>query len=92
VLYSHIHYDHFSKDDIKKIGKNAQYFAPLGFAKHFPNDGYHINEFQWNTLILDGSIPQDGIERMMYNSLMLVVNIVTKKDQQSLLLHLRTFA
>lgn len=47
VLYSHIHYDHFNKDDIRKIGKNAQYFSPLGFAKHFPNDGYNINEMAW---------------------------------------------
>lgn len=49
VLYSHIHYDHFNKDDIEKIGSNAQYFVPLGFAEHFPNDGYRINEMAWFT-------------------------------------------
>lgn len=47
VLYSHIHYDHFNKDDIENIGNNAQYFVPLGFADHFPNDGYTINEMAW---------------------------------------------
>jgi L-ascorbate metabolism protein UlaG (beta-lactamase superfamily) len=47
VLYSHIHYDHFNKDDIEKIGNNTQYFAPLGFAEHFPNDAYNINEMAW---------------------------------------------
>jgi L-ascorbate metabolism protein UlaG (beta-lactamase superfamily) len=47
VLYSHIHYDHFNKDDIEKIGTNAQYFVPLGFGEHFPNDGYRINEMAW---------------------------------------------
>ncbi|MFB0981556.1 MAG: MBL fold metallo-hydrolase [Alteromonadaceae bacterium] len=47
VLYSHIHYDHFNKDDIGEIGNNAQYFTPLGFAEHFPNDGYSINEMAW---------------------------------------------
>jgi len=47
VLYSHIHYDHFNKDDIEKIGTNAQYFTPLGFAEHFPKDGYRINEMAW---------------------------------------------
>jgi predicted DNA-binding protein (MmcQ/YjbR family) len=43
---------------------------------------------QWNTIILDGSIPQGEIERMMDNSYMLVVCKMTKKDQQSILLRL----
>ena len=47
VLYSHVHYDHFNKDDIKTIGTNAKYFVPLGFGEHFPNDGYNINEMAW---------------------------------------------
>lgn len=50
--------------------------------------GYHMNKSQWNTVILDGSIPQGEIERMMDNSYMLVVNNMTKKDQQSILVHL----
>jgi L-ascorbate metabolism protein UlaG (beta-lactamase superfamily) len=47
VLYSHIHYDHFNKDDVERIGRNAQYFAPLGFAEHFSNGDYRINEMAW---------------------------------------------
>jgi len=47
VLYSHIHYDHFNKADIEKIGTDAQYFVPLGFGEHFPNGGYGINEMAW---------------------------------------------
>lgn len=47
VLYSHIHYDHFNKSDIEIIGNNAEYFTPLGFAEHFPNGGYRINEMAW---------------------------------------------
>ncbi|NQZ21378.1 MAG: MBL fold metallo-hydrolase [Colwellia sp.] len=47
VLYSHIHYDHFNKDDIDKIGSNAEYFVPLGFAEHFPKQGFNINEMTW---------------------------------------------
>ena len=47
VLYSHIHYDHFNKDDINKIGTGAKYFVPLGFGEHFPNGGYDINEMAW---------------------------------------------
>jgi predicted DNA-binding protein (MmcQ/YjbR family) len=41
----------------------------------------------WNTVILDGSIPQGEIERMMDNSFKLVVSKMTKKDQQSIMLH-----
>lgn len=42
----------------------------------------------WNTIILDGSIPQDEIEPMMDNSYMLVVSKMTKKNQQSILIQL----
>ncbi len=50
--------------------------------------GYHMNKKWWNSIILDGSIPKGEIERMMDNSYMLVVNNMTKKDQESLLLQL----
>jgi predicted DNA-binding protein (MmcQ/YjbR family) len=50
--------------------------------------GYHMNKAQWNTIILDGSIPQGEIERMVDNSYMLVVSKMTKKDQQSILIYL----
>ena len=47
VLYSHIHYDHFNKSDIERIGNAAEYFTPLGFADHFSKGGYRINEMPW---------------------------------------------
>ena len=50
--------------------------------------GYHMNKSHWNTIILDGSIPQGEIERLMDNSFQLVVSKMTKKDQQSILVHL----
>lgn len=50
--------------------------------------GYHMNKKLWNTIILDGSIPQGEIERMMDNSFKLVISKMTKKDQTSLLPHL----
>lgn len=42
----------------------------------------------WNTVVLDGSIPQGEIERMIDNSFKLVVSKMTKKDQQSILMRL----
>jgi predicted DNA-binding protein (MmcQ/YjbR family) len=50
--------------------------------------GYHMNKRLWNTVILDGSIPQGEIERMIDNSFKLVVSKMTKKDQQSILIYL----
>jgi len=50
--------------------------------------GYHMNKRLWNTVILDGSIPPGEIERMIDNAFMLVVEKMTKKDQQSISLHL----
>ncbi|GAA5141480.1 MmcQ/YjbR family DNA-binding protein [Thalassotalea piscium] len=49
--------------------------------------GYHMNKATWNTVILDGSIPSGEIERMIDNSFNLVVSNMSKKEQQSLLLH-----
>ena len=56
------------------------------FASVIP--GYHMNKRLWNTVILDGSIPQGEIERMIDNSFKLVVSKMTKKDQASILMHL----
>jgi len=50
--------------------------------------GYHMNKSQWNTVILDGSIPSGEIERLIDNSYRLVVSKMTKKDQESILIHL----
>jgi len=56
------------------------------FASVIP--GYHMNKKLWNTVILDGSIPQGEIERMIDNSFDLVVSKMTKKEQASILMHL----
>ncbi len=50
--------------------------------------GYHMNKKHWNTLILDGTIPDEEIKRMIDNSFMLVVQNMPKADQESILIHL----
>jgi len=47
VMYSHIHYDHFNKDDIAKIGAEPKYLTPLGFGEQFPENGYDVSEMAW---------------------------------------------
>lgn len=36
--------------------------------------GYHMNKRLWNTVILDGSVPEDEIKRMVDNSYDIVVD------------------
>jgi predicted DNA-binding protein (MmcQ/YjbR family) len=47
-----------------------------------------MNKKNWNSIILNGSIPQGEIERMIDNSFMPVVSKMTKKYHQSIVLHL----
>ena len=47
VLYSHLHYDHFSHASIAKIGNKASYYLPLGMAAYMPKGGYNIIEQAW---------------------------------------------
>lgn len=49
VLYSHLHYDHFSKRDIRRLGSQPDYFVFNGMASHFPGRGLTIHEMDWFT-------------------------------------------
>ena len=46
--------------------------------------GYHMNKKHWNTIILDGSIPEGEIERMIDNSYSLVVRGLKKLERRGL--------
>lgn len=48
--------------------------------------GYHMNKRHWNTVHLDGSLPQSEIERMVDNSYRLVVKGLTRAERQGLAL------
>ncbi len=49
--------------------------------------GWHMNKRHWNTVILDGSIPDSEIERMIDHSYTLVVKGLRKAELNQLLLH-----
>ena len=42
--------------------------------------GYHLNKEHWNTIILDGTIPEEEIKRMIAESYDLVTDSPTKKN------------
>lgn len=46
--------------------------------------GYHMNKRHWNTLILDGSLPQSEIERLIDHSFALVTKALTKAQRKPL--------
>jgi len=46
--------------------------------------GYHMNKKHWNTIYIDGTIPDDLIFEWIDNSYDLVVNKLTKKQQAEL--------
>lgn len=48
--------------------------------------GYHMNKKHWNTIKLDGSIPQGEIQRMIDNSFRLVVAKLPKAQQAGVLI------
>ena len=41
--------------------------------------GYHQNKEHWNTIILDGSIPENEIQRMIFESYDLITDSPTKR-------------
>ena len=43
------------------------------------NTGYHQNKEHWNTIILDGSIPENEIQRMISESYDLITDSPTKR-------------
>ncbi|MCW8839151.1 MAG: MmcQ/YjbR family DNA-binding protein [Thiovulaceae bacterium] len=46
--------------------------------------GYHMNKKHWNTIILDGEMPQDILEDMIDESYELVVSKLTKAQKEEL--------
>ncbi len=46
--------------------------------------GYHMNKKHWNTITLDGSIPDVEIQRMIDDSYRLVVKGLSKAQQDRL--------
>lgn len=46
--------------------------------------GYHMNKKHWNTVTVDGSIPDDEVREMIDNSYKLVVKSLKKADREKL--------
>lgn len=47
--------------------------------------GYHLNKNHWNTVTLDGSVPEDLLFKMMDSSYALVVKGLPKAEREQLM-------
>ena len=45
---------------------------------------YHMNKKHWNTVLLDGTVPEDEVRAMIEDSYRLVVKGLTKEDRARL--------
>ena len=48
--------------------------------------GYHLNKRHWNTVTLDGSVPETELRRLIDDSYILVVQGLKKAERDALLL------
>ena len=46
--------------------------------------GYHLNKKHWNTVVLDGSIPDDEVEELIAHSYELIVESLPQRVRASL--------
>jgi predicted DNA-binding protein (MmcQ/YjbR family) len=46
--------------------------------------GYHMNKQHWNTITLDGSVPQELLHRMINSSYALVVKGLSRAEREQL--------
>jgi predicted DNA-binding protein (MmcQ/YjbR family) len=46
--------------------------------------GYHLSKRHWNTVTIDGTIPEDEVLEMIDNSYALVVKGLTKAQREQL--------
>ncbi len=56
----------------------------------YPDDvkpGYHMNKKHWNTVIINGSVPDDELLDLIRESYDLVVAKLTKADREALKTH-----
>lgn len=63
-------------------------FVTQSLRQQYPaiTPGYHLNKDHWNTVVLDGSIPDSEICWMIDHSYELVVKGLTKEEKKQVLL------
>ena len=68
VLYSHLHYDHFSHASIRQLGSSPTYYLPLGMANYMPKGGYTLVEKAWYSQSQRGELAVHLVPAHHFNS------------------------
>jgi len=74
-------------DDEFKIALKCDPDKVIDLREQFPETvlpGYHFNKKHWNTVVIDGTIPEKLLYEWIDDSYVLVVNKLTKTKQQEL--------
>ena len=68
---------------IARINLKCDPTEALMLRQIFPavTPGYHMNKQHWNTVLLDGSVPENEIKRMIENSYTLIVTSLPKAQR-----------
>ena len=80
-----------SEDDVPRVTLKCEPSLALELRAQFPavTAGYHVNKKHWNTVVLDGSVPDDEVFDMVEHAYDRVVEGMPKAVRQ-LLTMLRT--
>jgi predicted DNA-binding protein (MmcQ/YjbR family) len=63
---------------------DPEWSAVLRNAYDAVGPGYHLNKRHWNTIVLDGSIPDDELEELIEHSYSLVVESLPQRVRATL--------
>jgi predicted DNA-binding protein (MmcQ/YjbR family) len=70
-----------------RISLKCEPFTAELLRKQFQSvtPGYHLNKQHWNTVIIDGTVPDDEIRWMINHSYDLVFKSLTKAEKEQIL-------
>ncbi|MDY6911752.1 MAG: MmcQ/YjbR family DNA-binding protein [Chloroflexota bacterium] len=73
-----------NEGDIPRINLKCDPALALELRQKYPaiTPGYHMNKQHWNTVQIDGSIPENEIVEMIDHSYRLVVKSLTKSQRE----------
>ena len=75
-----------SREGRVNISLKCDPFVAQTFRQQYPavNPGYHMNKHHWNTIMLDGSVPDQELVWMLDHSYELVLKSLTKAEKEAL--------
>jgi predicted DNA-binding protein (MmcQ/YjbR family) len=69
----------------KRISLKCDPDKAIDLRNRYPavTPGYHLNKRHWNTIVLDGSIPDDVIFSLIDHSYAMVLSVLNRAERQN---------